>query len=171
MIRNLIFFSLLLFVPAGFSYGQTADKVQYRKISRMIADSRKANGIFADLLGGMMPVSDKTESTVLSAINLPNSVRVNFTGKVRKLSKQRKEIVTKWLKDYAGKPDARYYYVNEIEVEEEGTKYWVMAHENIVVTPLKTAAQKDAIVLQMKILGYTTKGKMIDYYLLADGLQ
>lgn len=171
MTGNFVFAVLLLLILAGFADGQSTDKVQYRKISQMIADSRKANGIFADLLGGMMPVSDKTESTVLSAINFPNSVKVNFTGKVRKLSKQRKEIVTKWLKEYAGKADARYFYVKEVEVEEDGAKYWVMAHENLVVTPLKSAARKDSVILQMKILGSTTKGKTTDYYLLADGLE
>lgn len=171
MIKNLAFAALLLLSLAGFSYGQPTNETKYRKISQMIADSRKVNGIFTDLLGGMMPVSDKTESTVLSAVNLPNSVKVKFTGKIRKLSKQRKEIVNKWLKDYAHKPDARYYYVNEIEVEEDEVKYWVMAHENIVVTPLKNDAQKDSVILQLKILGYTTKGKTTDYYLLTDGLE
>lgn len=170
MIKNFAFAALLVLSAVGFSYGQPTNETKYRKISEMIADSRKVNGIFTDLLGGMMPASDKTESTVLSAVNLPNSVKVKFTGKIRKLSKQRKEIVNKWLKDYAEKPDARYYYVNEIEVEEDGVKYWIMSHENLVVTPLKTAAQNDLVILQLKILGYTTRGKTTDYYLLADGI-
>lgn len=166
-----MFAGLLLLCLNVIFYAQPANETKYHKISQMIADSRKANGMFADLLGGMLPAANKTESTVLSAINFPNSVKVSFTGKIRKLSKQRKEIVNKWLKDYAEKPDARYFYVNEIEVEEDGAKYWVMAHENIVVTPLKSIAQKDSVVLKMKILGYSTKGKTIEYYLLADGLE
>lgn len=171
MIKTFALGVLMLIGLAGFSQAQkTTVETKYRKISQMIADSQKGNGLFTDLLGSqMLPANDKTESTVLSAINFPNSVKVKFTGRIRKMSKSRKEIVNKWLTDYAEKPHVRYFYVNEIEVEEDGAKYWVMAHENAVVAKLKNSAElKGETILKMKILGYRKKGRTVEPFLLAD---
>jgi uncharacterized protein YxeA len=156
-----------------FGIGSFAQKQQeYRKISEMIADSQKIGGLLTGLLGDNLPSSDNIETTNLSAINFPNSVKVKFAGETRKISKSRKKAVDRWLKDYAKTPDAKKFYINEIEVEENGIKYWLMAHENNVVAKLKNSAKKDdEIILSAKILGYSKKGATTDYFLLVDDLK
>ena len=170
MKKILIAATLIFVVLIVNSFAQNQQK--NGKISEMIAGSQKIGGLLSGLLGDNLPSSGNVEMTNLSAVNFPNSVKVKFTGETRKISKSRKKVVDTWLKDYAKTPDAKKFYINEIEVEENGVKYWLMAHENNVVAKLKSAAQKDTeIVLSAKILGYSKKGTKTDYFLLADDLK
>ncbi len=170
MKKTLIAAILIIVALTVNSFAQKPQK--YRKISEMIADSQRIGNLFAGLLGGNSAVSDNTETTSLSAVNFPNSVKVKYTGEIRPISKSRKKAVDAWLKQYAKQSAARKFYVNEIEVEEDGVKYWVMAHENDVIAKLRTSAKKDdEIILSAKILGFYKKGATTDYFLLADGLE
>lgn len=160
---------LISCVFGGSVFGQKQQKL--RKISEMIADSQKTNNLLAGLMGGAVENSDNAELTMLSAITYPNTVRVKYLSETQKLSKARKKTVDKWLKEYNKSPDAKKFYVNEIAVEEDGARYWVMAHETAVVEKLKSSAKKDdEIILNMRILGYYKKGKTIDYFLLAESV-
>ena len=142
-----------------------------RKISEMIADSQSTSGLLAGLLGGGLENSDNAELTILSAITYPNTVKAKYLNETQKLSKSRKKAVDKWLKEYNKTPDARKFYVNEIAVEEDGIRYWIMAHETAVISKLKSSAKKDdEITLNLRILGYYKKGKTIDYFLLAESV-
>jgi hypothetical protein len=163
--------SLILFCLMSFGFGQKTDEVKYRKITEMIEYSQKTNGMLSDLLGGMgMP--NNSETTILTAINFPNQVKVKYSDDIQKMSKPRKKIADQWLKEYAAQPSMRPFYINEIQVEEDNVKYWIMAHENMVVSKLKNSAQKNSeIILNLKILGYRKKGQSIEYFLLADGVQ
>lgn len=169
LIANLIAVNLTLLVFAGFSFAQKNADKKYGKISEMIGASQKIGGLFSGLLGEMPPGG---ETTNLSAVNFPNSVKVKYSGETRKISKARKKAVDKWLKDYAKTDGEKKFYANEISVEEDGKRYWIMAHENNVLGKLKSAVQKTGeIVLKLKILGYYQKGDNTDYFLLADAVE
>ncbi|MEP6900503.1 MAG: hypothetical protein ABJA66_02065 [Actinomycetota bacterium] len=169
--KKILIIAVLIFV--GLNANGFAQKQQkYRKISEMITDSQRVGGLLAGLLGGNSAASGNLETTSLSAVNFPNSVKVKYTGETRKISKPRKKAVDTWLKEYAKQSDARKFYVNEIEVEENGVRYWIMAHENNVIAKLKSSAKKnDEVVLKLKILGYSKKGDTTDYFLLSDSVE
>lgn len=160
---------LISCVLGGNVFAQKQQKT--RKISEMIADSQKTNNLLAGLLGGGMENSDNAELTILSAITYPNAVKVEYLNETQKLSKPRKKAVDKWLKDYKKTPDAKKFYVNEIAVEEDGVRYWIMAHETAVVGKLESSAKKDdEIILNLRIFGYYKKGKTTEYFLLAESV-
>ncbi|MBS1795500.1 MAG: hypothetical protein JSS81_16720 [Acidobacteria bacterium] len=163
--KILIVAGLMLLVLTCDSFAQKP-----RRISEMIADSEKSGGLLSGLLGGDAG-SGNLETTVLSAVTFPNKVRVKYLGETRKISKKRKKNVDRWLAEYAKTPDAKKFYVNELAVDEDGARYWVIAHESAVVEKLKTAAKSgDEIVLQLRVLGYSKKGAATDYFLLAESL-
>jgi RNA binding exosome subunit len=160
---------LISCIFGGSAFAQNQQKT--RKISEMINDSQRTNGILAGLMGAGSENSDNTELTMLSAITYPNSVRMKYLDETQKLSKARKKAVDKWLKDYNKTPDAKKFYVNEIAVEEDGVRYWIIAHETAVAGKLKSSAKKDdEIILNLRILGYYKKGKTTDYFLLAESV-
>jgi len=165
-------FIIAILISCVFSANIFAQKQQkVRKISEMISDSQKTNNLLAGLLGGNSIGSDNAEMTVLSAITYPNAVKVKYLNETQKLSKQRKKTVDKWLKEYNKTPDAKKFYVNEIAVEEDSVRYWIMAHETEVVGKLKNSAKKDdEITLNLRILGYYKKGQTTDYFLLAESV-
>lgn len=142
------------------------------KISEMIAASQKTNDLLPDLIGADLSGANSAETTFLSTITFPNDVKVKNLGETRKLSKTRKNATDKWLKKYAETPSEQRFYTNEIAVEENGKRYWIIAHEKAVVEKLKSAAQKgDEIILKMRILGFYKKGRTTDYYLMAESVK
>jgi hypothetical protein len=165
-------FTIAFLIFCVLSAGAFAQKQQEtRKISEMISDSQRTNGLLAGLLGGDSNVSDKAEMTILSAITYPNAVKVKYLDETQKMSKPRKKNVDKWLKEYNKTPDAKKFYFNEIAVEEGGVRYWIIAHETAVVGRLKSAAKKDdEITLNLRVLGYSKKGAATDYFLLAESV-
>jgi hypothetical protein len=168
--KKIFIIAILIFsVLGGNIFAQNQQKL--RKISEMINDSQSMNNRLASLLGGSMDNSDSVEMTILSAITFPNEVKVKYLDETQKLSKARKKAVDKWLKDYNKTPDAKKFYVNEIAVEEDGVRYWIMAQETAVVGKLKSSAKKnDEIILNLRILGYSKKGKTTEYFLLAESV-
>lgn len=141
------------------------------KISEMIAAANKTGNLFSGLLGGVFPDSENAEITNLSRINFPASVKVKYLGETEKIGKPRKKAIDKWLKDYAEKSAEKKFYVNQIAAEEDGKKYWIMAHENSVMSKLKATEKDDEIILNLRVIGYYKKGKTIDYFLVADGVK
>ncbi len=105
-------------------------------------------------------------------VNFPGSVKVIYLDEARKISKSRKKAVDTWLSDYAKTSGEKRFYINEIQVAEGAEKYWIMARENNVIARLKTSSRKnDEVVLKLKILGYYRKGKITDYFLLAEDVE
>lgn len=168
--KKIFIIAFLIFcVLSGGSLAQKQQKT--RKISEMINDSQRTSGLLAGLMGGGMENSENAELTILSAITYPNKVKVKYLDETQKLSKPRKKAVDKWLKDYNKTPDAKKFYVSETAVEEDGVRYWIMAHETAVVGKLKSSAKKDdEIILNLRILGYYKKGKTTEYFLLAESV-
>ncbi|HVE56609.1 MAG TPA: hypothetical protein VNB22_07255 [Pyrinomonadaceae bacterium] len=168
--KKIFIIAFLIFcVSSGGTFAQKQQKT--RKISEMINDSQRTNGLLAGLLGGDSTVSDNAEMTILSAITYPNKVKVKYLDETQKLSKPRKKAVDKWLKDYNKTPDAKKFYTNETAVEEDGVRYWIIAHETAVIEKLKSSAKKDEeIILNLRILGYFRKGKTTEYFLLAESV-
>jgi hypothetical protein len=168
--KKIFIIAFLIFsVLSGNGFAQQQQKT--RKISEMISDSQRTNGLLAGLMGAGSENSDNAELTILSAITYPNAVRIKYLDETQKLSKARKKTVDKWLKDYNKTPDAKKFYVNEIAVEEDGVRYWIMAHETAIVGKLKSSAKKDdEVILNLRILGYYKKGKTTDYFLLAESV-
>lgn len=169
MKKNFILTSLGLIFAIGTFGGQISAQTKYGKISEMIKASQRIGGMLSGLFGD---APANAEQTNLSAINFPNSVKVKYLGDVQKIDKSRKKAADKWLKDYAKKEADKKFYVSEIQVEEDGARYWIMAHENNVVAKLKESGKTNSeIVLKLKILGYHKKGDTTDYFLLADDLE
>lgn len=166
-------FIIAFLISCVLSLNAFAQKQQKtRKISEMINDSQKTNNFLAGLLGGNSVDSGNAEMTILSAITYPNAVRAKYLDETQKLSKPRKKAVDKWLKDYNKTPDAKKFYTSEIAVEEDGAKYWLIAHETAVVGKLKSSAKKDdEIILNLRILGYYKKGATTEYFLLAESVK
>ena len=172
--KNLIIAALIALCLATAVFGQETGETKYGRISQMIEAAQKAGGVFSDLSGsgGAAGMPDNSESTFLSAVNFPTSVEVKYLGETRRIGKERKKAVDKWLREYARKPDAKMFYTNEFLVEEDGVKYWIMAHENTVVARLSGYSRiNDEVSLRLKIPGFYKKGKTIDYFLLADGVE
>jgi len=165
-------FIIAILISCVLSANTFAQKQQKtRKISEMINDSQKTNSLLAGLLGGNPTGSGNAEITILSAITYPNTVKVKYLNDTQKMSKPRKKNVDKWLKDYNKTPDAKKFYVNEIAVEEDGNKYWIMAHETAVIRKLKSTAKKDdEVLLNLRILGYAKKDQTTEYFLLAESV-
>ena len=152
------------------SFAQSSQK--YRKISEMIADSQKTTGLFSDLLGADLLGTNSVETTMLSAVTFPNEVKVKNLGEKQKLSKTRKKSTDKWLKEYGEMASEQKFYVNEIAVEEDGKRFWIIAHEKSVVEKLKNSAKSgDEIILKMRILGFYKKGQTTDYFLMAESVK
>lgn len=162
---------VLILLLSAFSINSVYGQSGYGKISEMIKAAQRISGMLSGMLGdGKMP--DNTETVSLIGINFPNSVKVKYLGEVQKTDKPRKKAVDKWLKDYAEKGADKKFYVNEIQVEENGIKYRVTAHENNVIDKLKADAKvNDEVILKMKILGFYKKGNTTEYILLADGTE
>lgn len=160
---------VFLFVFSVNSFAQNSQK--YRKISEIIADSQKTNGLFSDLLGADLPGTNSAEKTLLSAATFPNEVKVKYLGEQQKLSKTRKKSTDKWLKDYGETASEQKFYVNEIAVEEDGKRFWIISHEKNVIEKLKNSVKKgDEVVLKMRILGFYKKGQTTDYFLMASSM-
>ncbi len=161
-------FVLLVFSVSSFAQ----DSQKYRKISEMIADSQKTNGLFSDLLGADLLGTNSAETTMLSAVTFPNKVKVKYLGEKQKLSKTRKKPTDKWLKEYGEMAFDQKFYVNEIAVEEDGKRFWVISHEKNVIEKLKNSVKKgDEVVLKMRILGFYQKGQTTDYFLMAESVK
>ena len=174
-IKIILALFVCLFVQSQISFAQTAAKKEYRKISEMIADYEKLNGIYKDTFKMDIPLPEdygKSETTILGAITYPNWVKVKYSAKSHKIDSIRKEAVNRWWKDFDGFADNRYFYANEIKVEEDNKPYWLMADENHVINKLKDAAKKgETVVLHVQIIGYHRKGKKYDYFLMADKIE
>lgn len=169
-IRKIFIIGALIFCLGG-ADNFAQNRKNPRKISEMIADAQKTGNLMSDLLGGTPADSKNVEITNLTAITFPNAATVKNLNETRKIGKTRKKALDKWLKDYAEKASEKKFYVNEIAVEEDGVRYWIMAHETAVLAKLKNAAQaNEAIVLNLRIFGYYRKGSTTDYFLLAESL-
>lgn len=154
----------------GAGFGQENVRQDRQKISRMIADSEKTNAMLAGMMGIESGAAGNSETTILSAVTFPNAVEVKFLGETKKIEKNRKKAADKWLSEHAKTPAARKFYVSEMLVEQDGARYWIMAHEVAVIGKIKNRAG-ETLILKMRVLGFTRKGANTDYYLLADGLQ
>lgn len=168
--KKLFIAAFLIFVGLGANIS-AQDNEKLGKISEMISAADNTGILFSGLLGGDFVDSENAEIINLSAITFPNSVKVKFLGETEKISKPRKKAIDKWLKDYAEKSGEKKFYIQQIAVEEDGKKYWIMAHENSVVAKLKTVRKDDEIILNLRIIGYYKKGKTIGYFLVADGVK
>lgn len=168
--KKLFIAAFLIFAGLGVNVS-AQDNEKPGKISEMISAANKTGNLVSGLLGGGFPDSENVEITNLSAITFPNSVKVKFLGETEKIGKVRKKAIDKWLRDYAEKSAEKKFYINQIAAEEDGKKYWIMAHENSVVGKLKAVKKDDEIVLNLRIIGYYKKGKTIDYFLVADGVK
>lgn len=168
--KNLFIIAFLIFASLGANVS-AQDNEKSGKISEMISAANKTGNLVSGLLGGDFLNSETAEITNLSAITFPNSVKVKYRGETEKIGKARKKAIDKWLKDYAEKSAEKKFYINQIAAEEDGKKYWIMAHENSVVGKLKTVKKDDEIILNLQIIGYHKKGKTIDYFLVADGVK
>ena len=143
-----------------------------RKISEMLLNSDRTNDLLTGMLGGDQSSTGDMEITTLSAITVPGAVTVKYLDETRKMSKTRKKAVDQWLKEYARTPAEKKFYLNETAVEEDGVRYWIMAHEKGVIEKLKNGAKKDdPITLDLRILGYYKKGRTTDYFLLAESVK
>ncbi|MCD9185602.1 MAG: hypothetical protein LUM44_04160 [Pyrinomonadaceae bacterium] len=161
---------LILLIFSADSFSQKSQKL--RKIREMITDSQKNNSLFSGLLGADVSTDSSVETTMLSAITFPNKIKVKYLDENHKLSKNRKKLVDKWLAEYGEKGSEKKFYLNEIAVEEEGTRYWIISHEKNVIEKLKNSVKKDdEMILQMRLLGYHKKGQTIDYLLMAEDLE
>lgn len=164
-----------LFIAAFLIFGVLSVNVSAQKdekigtIGEMISASNKTKNFVSGLLGGDFIDSDNAEITNLSAVTFPNSVKVKYLGETEKITKPRKKALDKWLRDYAEQSAEKRFYVNQIAAEEDGRKYWIMAHEKLVVEQLKSAKKGDEIILNLRIIGYYKKGKTVDYFLVAGG--
>jgi len=164
-----IFIGAVLFLLV---FGVNASAQKFRKISEMIGDSQKTNGLLSGLLGADSGGANSAETTMLSAITFPNDVKVKYLGETQKLSKTRKKATEKWLKEYGEMASQQKFYTNEIAVEEDGTRYWIISHEKNVIEKLKNSAKKDdEIILKMRILGFYKKGQTTDYFLMAESIK
>ncbi|HQU82932.1 MAG TPA: hypothetical protein PKY59_07405 [Pyrinomonadaceae bacterium] len=169
--KKILFCAILfLFALSANSFVQTSQK--YRKISEMIADSQKTNGLFPDMFGADFSDANSAETTMLSTITFPNEVKVKSLGETRKLSKTRKKSTDKWLKKYGEMASEQKFYTNEIAVEEDGKRFWIIAHEKNVIEKLKNSSKNgDEIILKMRILGFYKKGQTTDYFLMAESVK
>lgn len=169
-IRKIFIIAVLIFCAGGVD-ALAQNQKNARKLSEMIADSQKTGNLLSGILGGGPAGSENAEITNLTAITFPNAVKVKYLDETRKIGKIRKKALDKWLKDYGEKDSEKKFYINEIAVEEDGVRYWIMAHDTAVVAKLKSAARKnDEIVLNVRIFGYYRKGATTDYFLLAESL-
>jgi hypothetical protein len=167
-IRKIFIIAVLIFCVVGGGASAQTQK-NPRKISEMIDASQKTGNLMTGLLGGLEN-SNNAEITNLSAITFPNRVTVKYLSETRKIGKTRKKALEKWLKEYAGKSAGKKFYVNEMAVEEDGVRYWIMAHETAVLEKLKNTAAGDEIALNVRIFGYYRKGATTDHFLLAESL-
>ena len=167
-IRKIFIIATLIFCASGTNILAQTQK-NPRKISEMIAASQKTGSLMTGLLGGLEN-SENAEITNLSAITFPNAVTVKYSNETRKIGKTRKKALDRWLKEYAGKNAEKKFYVNETAVEEDGVRYWIMAHETAVLEKLKNTAAGGEIALNVRIFGYYRKGATTDYFLLAESL-
>ena len=166
---------LCLFVQNVIVAAQTPVQPATRKISEMIADYQKLNGLYTGTFKLNIPKPedyDKSETTILGVITFPNSVKVKYLAKTREINRIRKDAVNKWWKDFGGVADKRYFFVNEIKVKEDSATYWIMADENHVITKLeKTVKKNRTATLKMRILGYHRKGRKFDFFLMAENVE
>ena len=169
-IRKIFIIAVLIFCAGALNISAQNQK-NARKISEMIAGSQKTGNLMSGLFGGGSANSENAEITNLTAITFPNAVTVKNLNESRKIGKIRKKALDKWLKDYAEKGSEKKFYINEIAVEENGVRYWIMAHETAVLEKLKNEAQaNEEIILNVRIFGYYRKGSTTDYFLLAESL-
>jgi hypothetical protein len=175
IIKILLVALILLFAPSPKAFAQKTEAPKYRKISEMIADYQKLNGLYRDTFKLKVPEPEEYEThetTIIGVITFPNSVKVKNLVRKRRISDLRKEAVNKWWKDFGGVAEMRYFFVNEIQVKEDNKTYWVMADENHVITPLeKPAAKNKTVILKMRILGYHRTGKKFDFFLMAERVE
>lgn len=161
---------LILSVLGGAAAAQTT--VKTRKIGEIIADSEKTRGMLAGLLGDATVNAPNAETMVLTALTFPNDVRVKYLGETQKTGKTRKKAIDKWLTDYNRTPDERKFYVKELAVEEDGTRYWIVAHaENVLEKLARSVKKGDEVILRLRFLGYHRKGPTTDYFLLAESVR
>lgn len=169
-IRKIFIIAVLIFC-AGSVKSEAQTQKNPRKLSEMIAASQKTGNLMTGFLLGGLENSNNAEITNLSAVTFPNEVKVKYSNETRKIGKTRKKALDRWLKEYAGKGFEKKFYVNETAVEEDGVRYWIMAHETAVIEKLKNTAAGGEITLNVRIFGYYRKGATTDYFLLAESLK
>src|SRR3954469_449244 len=100
-------FTIALLIFGALSINAFAQK---ESIADMISSNQRISARLSGILGTGNSASENTEETSLSAIDFASVIKVTYLAETRKLEKQRKKTVDKWLKDYGKTSGDKKFY-------------------------------------------------------------
>lgn len=115
---------------------------------------------------------DKQDRLVVTANDLPSSVRVTYTGSTRPIPQLKKEVIHQWSRLYAG--SIEHYtepYKTEMLFIENGKGYWLAIPKDSPLLSKQRFKKGERLNLYLIRLGAVTVGRKYDWTLLVEKLQ
>jgi hypothetical protein len=110
---------------------------------------------------------DKQDRLVVTADDLPSSVRVTYTGSTRLIPQFKKEAIRQWARLYAGSMDYTEPYQSEMLFIEAGKPYWLAVQENSALVKREISIG-EALNLYVIRVGAAIVGGKFDWTLLVE---
>jgi hypothetical protein len=111
---------------------------------------------------------DKQDRLVVTADDLPSSVRVTYTGSTRLIPQFKKEVIRQWARLYAG--SIEHYtepYQSEMLFIEGGKPYWLAVQKNSALDR-RELRKDEALNLYLIRVGAAVVGDKFDWTLLVE---
>lgn len=110
----------------------------------------------------------KDVSIILSYNSFQSRVKASYTGTSRKVSDQRKEVISLWLKTLGKPKEILYLFENEYLFTEDKVEYWLPVQKQVASYFTKELKNSDTVSLFIVWLGARKDAKSVDYVFLTN---
>jgi hypothetical protein len=110
----------------------------------------------------------KDVSIILSYNSFQSRVKATYTGTSRKVSDQRKEVISIWLKTLGKPKELLDLFENEYLFLEDKVEYWLPVQKSLIPYFGEELKKGDTVTLFVAWLGARKQAKDIDYIFLTN---
>ena len=110
----------------------------------------------------------KDVSIILSYNSFQSRVKVVYTGTSRKVSDQRKELISIWLKTLGKPKELLDLFENEYLFTEDKVEYWLPVQKQVASYFADELKKGDTVTLFVAWLGARKEAKSVDYIFLTN---
>jgi hypothetical protein len=165
MKHKFICFALFSLLLASQTYAQSSSWDLYeprtlKEITNTIAANALKN---PDVL---VRDDKKDVSIILSSNSFQTRAKVIYTGTSRKISDQRREVISMWLNTYGKPKELLDLFEDEYLFTEDKVEYWLPVQKKVASYFGKELKKGDTVTVLVAWLGARKEAKSVDYIFL-----
>ncbi len=165
MKHKFIFLALFitLFVSQAFAQSSSWDLYEPRTLKEITSTIAAKSLKSPDVL-----ITDKKKdvSIILSYNSFQSRVKATYTGTSRKVSDQRKEVISIWLKTLGKPKEILDLFENEYLFTEDKVEYWLPVQKTVASYFDEELKKGDTVTVFVAWLGARKEAKSVDYIFL-----